>query len=448
MDTLYLIIISIIALISGLVAGYFAGLMKGRSGGTSHEAEREAEKLRAELLSEQRQVESLGQMLNSQREELTLIRADKENEARQASRLGAEKEGLENQLATQKQQLAELQELMRKDFEILANKILNEKSETFNKISRTSIDQVLEPLRVKIKEFETKVDETHKDNIRETTSLREEIKGLKETSQRMSLDAENLVKALKNDTKTQGNWGEMVLERILESSGLVKGREYFLQQSFTQGDGSRLQPDVMLQLPDNKFIIIDSKVSLVHYERYSSEENEDARKLLLRQHIQSMKTHFKGLAEKKYDELANGQNLDFILMFVPIEPAYITALNAEPGLFNEAFQRGILIVSPTMLLASLRIINSSWKHEYQNRNAQEIASRGRVLYEKFVSFTDDMKKIGDQLDRTQSTYGDAMKKLSEGKGNLVRQAAMLSELGVNAKKQIDGRLITETDDSE
>ncbi len=448
MDTSLILIISIIALACGVVAGYFAGLMKGRAGGASHEAEREAERLRAEIISEQRQVETLGGVMNTLHQEIALIRLEKENEARLASRLQAEKEGLEHQLATQKQQLAEMQESLRKDFEILANKIFNEKSETFTRQSRTSIDQVLEPLRVKLKEFEAKVDETHKDNIRETTSLREEIKGLKETSQRMSLDAENLVKALKNDTKTQGNWGEMVLERILESSGLVKGREYFLQQSFTQADGSRLQPDVLLQLPDNKFIVIDSKVSLVHYERYSSEENEDARKLHLRQHIQSMKNHFKGLSEKKYEELASGQNLDFILMFVPVEPAYITALNAEPGLFNEAFERGILIVSPTMLLASLRIINSSWKHEYQNRNAHEIANRGRVLYDKFVSFTDDMKKIGDQLERTQGTYGDAMKKLTEGKGNLVRQAAMLAELGVNAKKQIDGRLISETDDSE
>jgi DNA recombination protein RmuC len=270
----------------------------------------------------------------------------------------------------------------------------------------------------------------------QATSLREEIKHLRETGQRMSREAENLTKALRNDNKVQGNWGEYILESILESSGLVKDREYFQQQSFTTEEGRRLQPDVMVKLPDDKWVIIDSKVALTAYDRYVNSEDQAEQQLQLKAHVNAIKTHIKGLSGKSYQDAANGKNLDFILMFIPIESAYLTALNAEPGIFNEAYDRGIVMVCPSTLIASLKIIASTWKHEYQNKNALEIAQRGKLLLEKFINFVEDMEKIGVHIDRTGSAYTDAMNKLKSGRGNLISQAQQLEELGIKTSKQI------------
>jgi DNA recombination protein RmuC len=263
----------------------------------------------------------------------------------------------------------------------------------------------------------------------------------------MSLEAENLTRALKNDSKIQGNWGEMILESMLESSGLVKEREYFLQQSFSGENGRRLQPDVMVKLPEDKWVIIDSKVSLTAYESFITAEDETARQVQLKMHLTSIRNHIKSLAAKDYQHAAQGRNLDFILMFIPIEPAYLTALNADPGLFNEAYEKGIVLVCPTTLIASLKIIASTWKHEYQNKNALEIADRGKALLDKFISFAEDFEKIGEQIDRTGRLHTDAMKKLSTGRGSLVRQAEQLQELGVKAKKKLSSNLLQEDEDT-
>jgi len=280
------------------------------------------------------------------------------------------------------------------------------------------------------------VEQTHKDSLVQATSLREEIKSLRDTGQRMSTEAENLTRALKNDSKVQGNWGEMILENILEASGLVKDREYFLQRNFSSDEGRRLQPDVMISLPDDKWVIVDSKVSLTAYERFIAAEDDDLRSRELKAHILSLRTHIKGLSAKSYQESAKGKNLDFILLFIPIEPAYLTALNADQTLFNEAYDKGIVMVCPSTLIASLKIIASTWKHEYQNKNALEIAQRGKLLLEKFVNFVEDMDKIGLHIERSSGAYADAMKKLRDGRGNLMDQARKLEELGIKTSKQI------------
>ena len=358
------------------------------------------------------------------------------------ARLGAEKTGLENHIAQHKEDLAEMREQFTKDFQILANKIFEEKSEKFTLQNRSNLDQILTPLKERIADFQKKVEETHTSNIKETTGLREELKHLKDMSQRMTNEAENLTRALKNDSKVQGNWGEMILESILENSGLVRDREYFMQQSFTNEDGRRLQPDVLIKLPEDKWIVVDSKVSLKSYERYTSDEEQLNTPAHLRDHLLSVKTHIRSLADKKYQELGNGKNLDFILMFIPIEPAYLLALQKDHSLFQEAYDRNIILVSPTTLIASLKIISSTWKHEFQNRNAMEIADRGKKLLEKLIGFAEDFEKIGDQISRTEKTYSDAMNKLRDGRGSLITQAKQLEELGVKTNKQFSQNLLS------
>ncbi len=357
------------------------------------------------------------------------------------ARLTAEKKALEEHVTQHKIDLTNMQEKFSKDFQILANKIFEEKSEKFTLQNKSSLDQILNPLKEKITDFQKKVEETHTSNIKETSSLRQELKHLKDMSARMTSETENLTRALKNDTKVQGNWGEMILESILENSGLIREREYFIQQSFTNEDGRRLQPDVLIKLPEDKWIVVDSKVSLKAYEKYTFEDAESDAQGHLRDHLASIKTHIKSLSNKKYQELGAGKNLDFILMFIPIEPAYLLALQKDHSLFQEAYERNIILVSPTTLIASLKIISATWKHEFQNKNALEIADRGKKLLEKFIGFADDFEKIGEHLSRTEKVYGDAMNKLRDGRGSLVSQAKQLEELGVKTNKQLSSNLL-------
>lgn len=444
-QTFLVILIIIIAALASLL-GYLIGIYRAKSTSRETELQKQVDTLGSELAVERNQLAGQRQLIAQMNEEVSVLRSEKEQEKILVSRLQAEKEHTEKQLTSHQAEVKTMQESFRKDFELLANRIFEEKSEKFGIQNKASLDQVLEPLKERLKSFQDKVEETHKDNIKETSSLRQEIKSLKETSQRMSAEAENLTRALKNDSKTQGNWGEMILESMLESSGLVKDREYFLQQSFTSEDGKRFQPDVMVKLPDDKWIIVDSKVSLTAYENFISAEDEVQRQIYLKQHLSSLRQHIKGLAGKDYQHVAKGKNLDFILMFIPIEPAYLTALNAEPGLFNEAYEKNIVLVCPTTLIASLKIIASTWKHENQNKNALEIAERGKALLEKFVNFAEDFEKIGEQIDRTGRLHSDAMKKLKSGRGSLVRQAEQLQELGVKAKKKLSTSMLDEEDD--
>lgn len=350
-------------------------------------------------------------------------------------------------LENQKQEVERLQEKFSVEFKNLANEILEEKSKKFTDQNKLSMGEILNPLREKIVEFEKKVEQTNKENIERNTSLKEQILSLKELNQKITKDAENLTRALKGESKTQGSWGEFILESILEKSGLVKGREYAVQESFNT-DSGRLQPDVIIKLPDQKNIIIDSKVSLVAYEKFTSAEDDLERERLLHEHIASVRKHTKDLGAKNYQQLYDIGSLDFVLLFMPIEPAFGLAVQNDDQLFVDAYEKNIVIVSPTTLIATLRTISSIWRQEYQNRNAMEIARQGGQLYDKFKLFTDDLVKIGDNLKLTRKSYEAAMNKLAEGKDNLIRKTERLKELGAKASKTMDQRLLDRAEEDE
>lgn len=428
-----------------LIAGVFFGFFFAKRKDNSQQILQELEEHKAKLLSETEKNEELKQSNKETAVSMERLRDEKEKALILVSRLEAEKSNVEKQIREQRDDIQTMQEKFTKDFKLIANQIFEEKTESFSKKSKESISQLLSPLKERLVSFEKKVDETHKDNLKETSGLKAELKTLREMSSKMTEEAENLTKALRNDTKVQGNWGEMILENILERSGLRKDEEYFLQKNFSTDEGRRFQPDVMIKLPDDKWVIVDSKVSLKAYEDYIHEDEPKTKKRHLKNHLISLKNHIKALYEKKYQEVASGKNLDFILMFVPIEPAYLMALQADQNLFNEAYDRGIVMVSPTTLIASLKIISTTWKHEHQNRNALEIADRGKLLLEKFVGFAEDFEKIGVQIDRTSATYTDAMKKLRDGRGSLVSQAKQLEQLGIRTTKKLSSNLIGDND---
>jgi DNA recombination protein RmuC len=430
-----------------LALGVFTGLHLAKKRDESPQILKELEEQKAKLQSETEKNEELKLASREFKTSLERLRDEKERALVLISKLETEKLNIQKQIEDQRADIQTMQEKFTKDFKLIANQIFEEKTENFSRKSKESIDQLLSPLKERLVSFEKKVDETHRDSLKETSGLKTELRTLREMSAKMTEEAENLTKALRNDTKVQGNWGEMILESILEGSGLRKDEEYFLQKSFSSDEGRRFQPDVMIKLPDDKWVIVDSKVSLNAYESFVTEEEPKAKEKYLKNHLISLNNHIKGLSEKKYQESASGKNLDFILMFVPIEPAYLTALQADHSLFNEAYERGIVMVSPTTLIASLKIISTTWKHEYQNRNALEIAERGKLLFEKFVGFAEDFEKIGVQIDRTSATYGDAMKKLRDGRGSLVSQARQLEELGVRANKKLSSNLIADGEDA-
>ncbi len=347
----------------------------------------------------------------------------------------------QERLANQQQEMAEIREKFTLEFKAIANELLEDKSKRFNEQNQQQMEQILSPLRERLKDFEQKVDSTHKESLEKHASLFNELKNLKELNQNMSEEARKLTQALKGESKTQGNWGEVILERILERSGLTRDQEYRVQESFTTEDGRRLQPDITILLPEQKFLIIDSKVSLVDYERYSSATDDKEREQALKRHLLSLRAHIKQLSEKKYEQLHGQGSPDFVLLFVPIEPAFNLAVQHDNDLFGDAFDRNIVLVSTSTLLATLRTIASIWQQEKQNQNAQEIARQAANLYDKFVDFSNDLVKVGSQLDMTKRTYGEAMNKLSEGKDNLVRKTERLRELGAKGSKQIDSRLL-------
>lgn len=366
---------------------------------------------------------------------------DRANQAeKEFTRLRTEYSHLEEKLSEQKQQLQELQEQFRSEFKNLANDILEEKSKKFTEQNREKLDQLLKPLGEKISEFQKRVEETHKEDLKGRSALDQHLRMLQEMNQKMSEEAKNLTKALKGDTKKQGNWGEVILQRILEKSGLRKGSEYESQHSTTTEDGRRLQPDIIVKLPDEKRLVIDSKVSLVAYEKYSSTDELDEQAHYLKQHIQSLRSHVRNLNTKSYNQIHGFNSPDFVLLFIPIEPAFGLAMQNDPDLYNEAFERNIIIVSPTTLLATLATIENVWKQEYQNRNAMEIARRGGLLYDKFVGFVENLEDIGKRIRQTSDSYESAMKQLSTGAGNLVGQAEKLRDLGANSSKKLPGDL--------
>jgi DNA recombination protein RmuC len=350
---------------------------------------------------------------------------------------------VETQLVDEQRQSAEKLALLNEaraelsnQFKALAGEILEEKSRRFTEQNRENIGQLLLPLREKITEFQSKVEEVQKEGIAGRSELKEQIGQLKTLNERLSMDATNLVSALKGSSKVQGDWGEYILESLLESCGLHKGREYLLQESLKREDGKGARVDVLVNLPGGRHLIIDSKVSLVDYVEYRNGESETMREAALARHLASVRAHLKSLSERDYQSLYGLTSLDFVIMFVPIEPAFMLAIARDPNLWNEAWHKNVLLVSPSTLLFVIRTVAHLWKQEQQTRNVQEIAKRGGDLYDKFVGFVEDLRAIGNRLSQAKDSYEDAYGKLTAGRGNLVRQAEMLKSMGVKAKKSL------------
>jgi DNA recombination protein RmuC len=344
------------------------------------------------------------------------------------------------------QLLTDAKQQLTREFETLAAKIFDEKQERFTKQSKEHIDLTLNPLREQLTEFRKRVEDVYERETRDRMSLRTELGHLKELNQRMSEEALNLTRALKGETKTQGNWGEIVLERVLEESGLRKGHEYETQLAMRDYSGRRRYPDVVVRLPDDKDIVIDAKVSLVHYERYCNAVDDGERQQALRDHIASVRAHIDGLSIRDYDNLDGVRSLDFVLIFVPIEAAFLTAFDADPALFREAYDKNIIVVSPTTLLATLRTVQTIWRYERQNMNAERIAKEAGRLHDQFALVLDALDDVGRHLDKSREAYDRTLERFSRGRGNLVKRVHDLARLGAKVKKQLPEHLLAAADD--
>lgn len=354
--------------------------------------------------------------------------------------LSLKEQTLNEKLSTQKTEMEALQKTAHLQFEKIANQLLEEKSSKFAEVNKTNIENLLNPLKEDIGKFKQKVEITHTEDTKQRISLDERIKGLIEQTNRISAEANNLATALKGKPQKRGNWGEMILERILESSGLTKDREYFVQAAVKDDEGRNQRLDVRVNLPDNRVIVIDSKVSLVAYDQFMASENDEDQKRFLSEHLRSTKMHIDQLSKKKYDNIAN--SLDFTMMFVPIEPAYLLAIQADEDLWAYAYAQRILLVSPTTLIACLKLFSDLWRREWQNKNAMDIVKRGELLYEKFVGFVENFEEIGKRLNATQKVYDDALGQLNTGRGNVISQAQKLKDLGLKSNKKIPESLLS------
>lgn len=348
---------------------------------------------------------------------------------------------LNQKLKDQKDDILKLQQHFREEFKNLANEILEEKTQKFTNQNKEKLNEILQPLSDKIKDFEKKVEETYDKESKLRFSLIEEIKRLEDLNQQVSKDTLNLTKALKGESKTQGNWGEVVLENILEKSGLIKNQEYYVQSSYTNAEGKRLQPDIVVSYPGNRHVVIDSKVSLTAYERYITAESEDEAEVQYKAHIISIKNHINELSSKNYQDLYELNSLDFVMMFLPIEPAYLIAIQKDPELWNFAYDKRVLLISPTNLIAALKMVESLWQQEYQGRNVQEIARQSGDLYDKFDGFVKDLIEMGKKIKDADKFYEKSMNKLSTGKGNLVRRVEKIKKLGAKTTKELPQKLI-------
>ena len=392
-----------------------------------------------QFLSDKNTFEKQLELSNIEKEN---IRNEKDSLAIQLTKKEVDFENLWERNKEQRDEVEKLQEKFTKEFENLANKIFDEKSNKFTELNKENLKSILSPLQDKIQLFEKKVEDTHKESIDYHAALRQQILGLREMNLQMSKETINLTKALKGDSKMQGNWGELVLERVLEKSGLEKGREYDVQQSHTTEDGSRVFPDVVINLPDGKKMVVDSKVSLTAYEKYINEDDDEATKnRYLKEHVNSIKLHVEQLGNKNYQDLYQIESPDFVLLFIPMEPAFAIALNEDPTLYNKAFEKNIVIVTPSTLLATLRTIDSMWTNQKQQENAFEIARQAGALYDKFEGFVADLIKIGKKIDESKVEYQGAMNKLVDGKGNLITSVEKLKKMGAKAKKALPDNIL-------
>lgn len=432
MNEIYIyFLIGILCLAIGFFLGNYIQHLKTKSNQSALEEREQQMHTNLSVLQERlKEAEQSRQILQSEKEQLgnRIVRAQ------------ADMEHLHDKNREQKEEVEKLQEKFTKEFENLANKILEEKSLKFTERNEKNIKDILTPLNDKIQLFEKKVEASQKENISIHSALREQLLNLQSQNLKITQEAENLTKALKGDSKMQGNWGELVLERVLEKSGLEKDREYTVQQSFSRADGSRVLPDVIINLPDGKKMIVDSKVSLTDYERYVNAD-EELRNKYLKDHINSLRRHVDQLSAKKYEDLYEMECPDFVLMFVPIEPAFAIAINEDNSLYNKAFEQNIIIVTPSTLLATLRTIDSMWNNEKQQRNAIEIARQAGALYDKFEGFVNDLMKVGKKMDEAKGEYRGAMNKLVDGRGNIVNSIEKLKKMGAKAKKSIPESLL-------
>ncbi len=428
-------LILILAILISAAIGWYLGMLFTKLKSKSDQSTLEERQTQMSMT-----IEELKQNLSKIEGEREDIRREKDFLNAELARKNTEYENLQHQSLKRDEELEERQEQLRKDFELLATKILDEKSEKFTLQNKENIKQILNPLQEKILIFEKKVEDTQKESISMHSALKEQLLGLKDLNQQMTKEATNLTRALKGDSKMQGNWGELVLERVLEKSGLEKDREYFVQQSFTLVDGTRVLPDVVLHLPDNKRMIIDSKVSLTDYERFVNADDDD-RPHFLKAHVNSIRKHVDQLSDKKYEDLYDIESPDFVLMFIPIEPAFAIAINDDNSLYNKAFEKNIVIVTPSTLLATLRTIDTMWNNEKQQRNAIEIARQAGALYDKFEGLVKDLTGVGKKIDAAKTDYSSAMNKLVDGKGNLITSVEKLKKMGAKAKKALPEAII-------
>lgn len=372
---------------------------------------------------------------------LNALREERDQAVLHAIRLEAELDSERKQVQNRIESLNEAKEALTNQFKNLANEILEDKSRKFTEQNAQQLDILLKPLQTKLTEFKEQVSNSYDQESRERFALKNEIERLANLNLKMSDEARSLTNALKGDSKIQGNWGELVLESILESSGLRKGEEYLVQDSHTQADGGRLQPDVIVKLPEGRHLVIDSKVSITAYARHTEAGDDAIAKQELLAHIQSIRQHIQGLSAKNYSGIADLSTVDFVLMFIPIEPAFLSALKASPNLYQEALAKNIVLVCPSTLMATLRTVAHLWRQDQQNKNAMEIARQCANLYDKFVGFVEDLEQIGKRLDQAQSSYHDAFNKLKSGKGNLIKAAERVKELGVKPNKVIASNLL-------
>jgi DNA recombination protein RmuC len=372
------------------------------------------------------------------RDQLT---SERQRLSAQVAELNALLEAERSQSAEKLQLLQNAEAQLTDRFKTLASEILEDKTKRFTEQNQTNINQLLEPLKVKITEFQGKVQEVYVQEGKDRSALAEQVKQLMALNNQLSADAHNLTRALKGQAKTQGNWGELILERVLEASGLRKGHEYDVQESHTRADGTRAQPDVVVHLPEDRHLIVDAKVSLTAYEEYANAEADAGREAAMRRHLDSVRGHIKELSEKNYQQLYGLQSLDFVLMFIPVEPAFMMAISHDSELWQDAWKKNVLLVSPSTLLFVVRTVAHLWRQEQQNRNAQDIASRGAELYDKLVGFVDDLENLGAKLQQAQKAYDGAYGKFAGGRGNVIRQAEMLKELGVKPAKQLPQKLV-------
>lgn len=442
-DTITLLFAFIIALALGIYLGRILFSSKSSSDKKVLEERNNSlmltiEQLKQQAVNEKGVLEKQITQIITERDDL---RTAKDALTVQLTKKETDFDNLMERMREQRKETEELREKFTKEFENLANKILEEKSNKFTEQNKENLKNILSPLQEKIHLFEKKVEDTHKESIDYHAALRQQILGLREMNEQMSRETLNLTKALKGDSKMQGNWGELILERVLEKSGLEKGREYEVQQSHTNEEGNRIQPDVVINLPDGKKMIVDSKVSLVAYERYVNEEDETLKTVHLKEHVGSIKRHVDQLSDKNYHDIYKMESPDFVLLFIPIEPAFAIALNEDATLYNKAFERNIVIVTPSTLLATLRTIDSMWTNQKQQENAYEIARQAGALYDKFEGFVGDLIMVGKRMDEGKKAYEGAMNKLVNGRGNIITSIEKLKKMGAKAKKALPENIV-------